>query len=277
MLEIGRMNQLRVTGILPAGALLDGGEQGAVTLHSQDPTEHFREGDTVSAFVYRDNRGNLTATTRQPLAQVGEVAWLEVLEVNDLGAFLDWGLPKDLFVPFAEQQFKLHKGSHALVHIYLDNRNRITGSTRLDRWVSDEATGLRAGEQVTLIIADRTELGYKAVINHRCWGLLYANELREPIRKGQVLTGFIKGIRQDKKADLSLEKPGYSQDKIDAVAQSILDKLQEHGGHLLLSDKSPPEAIQAVFGVSKKVFKQALGRLYKQRRVSLDKKGISLV
>ena len=277
MLKIGRFNTLSVMRTLLSGALLDGGRLGDVKLDNQHAGEHFREGDQVDAFVYLDGAGALAATTLQPLAEVGQVAWLKVIEVNELGAFADWGLPKDLFIPFGEQQHQLHAGKRVLVRVYLDNQNRIAGSTRIDRWVTDEASGLKVGERVSLIIADKTELGYKAVINHRTWGLLYANELFRSVRKGQTMDGFVKGIRKDKKVDLTLDKPGFSQSKIDAVAESILGKLREHEGRLLLTDKSPPEAIYAVFGVSKKVFKQALGLLYKQRRVSLDVQGISLI
>ena len=277
MLKIGCFNKLRVVKTLLSGALLDGGRLGDVKLDQHDASEYFREGEQVDVFVYLNGERALAATTLQPLAEVGHVAWLKVVEVNRLGAFADWGLPKDLFIPFGEQQFELCKGNQALVRVYIDNQNRIAGSTRLNRWVSDEATGLKVGEQVSLIIADKTELGYKAIINHCAWGLLYANELYKPIRKGQTMKGFVKGVRKDKKVDLSLDKPGYTQSKIDAAAEGILGKLREHEGRLLLTDKSPPEAIYAVFGVSKKVFKQALGLLYKQRRVTLDVQGISLV
>jgi predicted RNA-binding protein (virulence factor B family) len=277
MLEIGRFNHLVVTGTLASGTLLDGGNAGAIKLDSQLPAEHFRDGDEVCAFVYLDGTGSLAATTQQPLAQVGQVAWLKVVEVNEIGAFADWGLPKDLFIPFAEQQQELHVGQRVLVRAYLDNQHRIAGSTRIDHWISDDASGFVAGKQVSLIIADKTELGYKAVVNQSTWGLLYANELFKSVRKGQSMTGFVKAVRKDNKLDLSLEKPGYKQSKVDAVAEKILVALDEHEGHLLLSDKSPPEAIYAVFGVSKKVFKQALGLLYKQKRVILDSRGITLV
>jgi predicted RNA-binding protein (virulence factor B family) len=276
MLEIGLFNQLRVTRTLTSGALLDGGSAGEIKLDSRHPAEHFKEGDELSAFIYLDGNGVLTATTQQPLAQVGQVAWLQIVEVNDVGAFADWGLPKDLFIPFGEQQQEIHAGQRVLVRVYLDNQQRIAGSTRIDRWISDDAGDLKVGEQVALIIADKTELGYKAVVNQSTWGLLYANELFRSVRKGQTIDGFVKAIRKDKKVDLSLEKPGYKQSKIDAVAETILARLREHDGHLLLNDKSPPEAIYAVFGVSKKVFKQALGLLYKQKRVILDARGITL-
>ena len=213
----------------------------------------------------------------KPLAEMGQVAWLEVVDVNQTGAFVDWGLPKDLFIPYAEQQHALRKGQRTLVKVYLDNQNRIAGSTRIDHWIKDDASGFTVGEQVSLVIADRTEMGFKAVINHRCWGLLYANELFQPVRKGQVIGGYIKRIRADNKIDLSLNKPGFSKNKIYAVTEHIMRELQAHDGRLTLTDKSPPKDIYATFGVSKKIFKQAIGALYKQRLISLDGDSINLV
>jgi predicted RNA-binding protein (virulence factor B family) len=208
--------------------------------------------------------------------EIGQVAWLKVVDVTNVGAFVDWGLPKDLFVPFAEQQFPLKKGSHCLIRVYVDNEGRLAGSTRLDHWIKESSPDLKPGQKVSLIVADKTELGFKAVVNHECWGLLYSNELYRRIRKGQELDGFVQRVRDDGKIDLTLTQPGFSADKIDDVAEKILTALRKSDGFLALTDKSPPQEIYAVFGVSKKVFKQALGALYKQRRISLDKDGIRL-
>jgi predicted RNA-binding protein (virulence factor B family) len=210
-------------------------------------------------------------------ARLGQVAWLEIVEVNQLGAFADWGLPRDLFIPFAEQQHPLRKGDHALVRIYLDKLDRITGSTRIDHWIKDDATGLEVGQEVSLIIGERTDLGIKAVVNHRSWGLLYGNELFRDLRKGQLATGYIKRIRADGKIDLTLEKPGFSRQRLDTLGEQIMARLRANEGRLPLTDKSPPETIYATFGVSKKVFKQALGALYKQRLVTLHGDSIRLV
>jgi len=218
-----------------------------------------------------------TGHSQQPLAQPGQVAWMEIVTVNQLGAFAAWGLPKDLFIPFAEQQHALRKGQHALVRVYQDNQNRFAGSTRIDHWIKDDASGLSAGEQVSLVIADRTELGFKAIINHHCWGLLHGNELFRTLSTGQVTEGYIKQIRPDNKIDLILDKPGFSKSRIDSLGQRIISQLQASGGHLALTDKSPPEEIYATFGVSKNVFKQAIGALYKQRLISLESTGISLI
>ncbi len=222
------------------------------------------------------SKGEPAAATGQPLARLGQVAWLEIVEVNELGAFADWGLPKDLFIPFAEQQHALRKGQRSLVKIYLDKLNRVAGSTRIDHWIKDDATGLEVGQEVSLIIAGQTELGFKAVINDRSWGLLYGNELFRKLRQGQRVTGYIKRIRADGKIDLALEKPGFSKGRLDSLAEQIVAQIQAGHGLLPLTDKSPPEAIYATFGVSKKVFKQALGALYKQRRITLHADGIKL-
>ena len=274
MLQIGQFNSLAVIDTRANGVVLDGGQSRQIFMPT---TLTYPAGDQVEVFIYLDSEGNLAATTEKPLAEMGEVAWLEVVDVNQTGAFVDWGLPKDLFIPFAEQQHALRKGQRTLVKVYLDNQNRIAGSTRIDHWIKDDASDFTVGEQVSLVIADRTEMGFKAVINHRCWGLLYSNELFQSIRKGQVIDGYIKQIRPDNKIDLTLDKPGFSKDKISAVSEHILRELQAQDGRLSLTDKSPPKDIYATFGVSKKIFKQAIGALYKQRRISLDGDSISLL
>jgi uncharacterized protein len=279
MLKIGQFNLLTVLDTRANGVIVDAGHSRQVFLPLPSSGERavYQAGDKVEVFIYLDADGLLAATTEKPLAQVGQVAWLKVVDVNPTGAFADWGLPKDLFIPFAEQQYPLSEGQYTLVKVYLDNQNRIAGSTRIDHWISDDASGLQMGEQVSVIIGDKTELGFKAVINHRCWGLLYSNELFQRIRKGQVLSAYVKQIRDDNKVDLTLHKPGFDKAKIGTVGQQIISQLEAHGGQLPLTDKSPPQEIYATFGVSKKVFKQALGALYKQRRISLEASGISLI
>lgn len=276
MIETGRFNQLEIAEITDVGLFLVAGEGRTLFLPIEQVDRTYRPGDTLAVFVFVDADGNPVATTRRPAAEVGQVAWLEIVEVNDLGAFANWGLPKDLFIPFAEQQHKLRKGQHALVKIYTDKQGRIAGSTRVDHWVKDDASGLGVGDQVSLLIADETELGVKAIINHRSWGLLYRNELFRQLRKGQQVTGYIKQVRPDDKIDLSLEKPGFSKGRLDTLGERIIEQLEAGGGQLALTDKSPPDAIYATFGVSKKVFKQALGALYKQRRITLHEQYIKL-
>ena len=167
-------------------------------------------------------------------------------------------------------------GNHTIVKVYLDNQGRPAGSTRIDHWIEDTATGLKVGEKVSLLVAEQTELGFKAIINHQFWGLLYSNELYLRIRRGQALDGYIQRIRDDGKIDLSLNQPGFNDSKIDGVAQKIVSQLNENSGFLGLTDKSPPPAIYAAFGISKKVFKQAIGALYKARKITIEAEGIRL-
>ncbi len=205
---------------------------------------------------------------------IGQVAWLKVVDVNDLGAFVDWGLSKDLFIPFAEQQHPLRPGSFTLVKIYLDNQGRPAGSTRIDRWIEDTTSELSAGQQVELLIAEQTDLGFKAIINHQFWGVLYSNELYRRVRKGQIVEGYIQRIRDDGKIDLTLNQPGFSASKIEVVARDIENNLHANSGFLALNDKSPPPDIYAAFGVSKKVFKQAVGALYKAQKITIEAGGL---
>lgn len=275
--QLGKTNTLVINRLSSVGAILDGEQLGAILLTATANTPELIVGKTVDVFIYLDSEGELAATTIMPKAQLGEIAWLRVADATNVGGFLDWGLPKDLFIPFAEQQFELQPGRHVLVKVYLDKKNRLTASNRLDHLLTDDEHDFKEGEKVNLLIAEKTELGYKAIINHQCFGLLYDNELIQPLKKGQSHTGYIKKIRDDHKVDLSLNPIGFNQEQHDATAQSILAKLKENDGFMMLNDKSPPEAIYKVFGVSKKAFKKSCGSLYKQRIITIEKQGIRLV
>ncbi len=275
MLNIGKINQLNVVKIQGADVYLDNGTSGKVLLADKKMSANCQVGDTLSVFVYVDSEGHLAATTKMPLAQVDDIAWLKVVSLNYVGAFLDWGLPKDLLVPFSEQHHEMEVGKSYLVKVFLDDKNRIAATTKIDRFITDESVDFEAGQKVSLIIADKTELGVKAIVNNTHWGMLYQNELFQPVKRGQKLDGYIKQIREDHKIDLILHQPGYG--KVVSLTDNILIKLKENDGVLMLSDKSPPEAIYATFGVSKKVFKQAIGALYKKKLITLDKSGIKLV
>jgi uncharacterized protein len=277
MLQIGKRQTLRVLEKGAYGLILDGLNRGRLVLSLRDSPENLSPGDDIEVFIYLDSEGDPVPTTQQPAAELDEVVWLEVVTVNNLGAFVDWGLSKDLFIPFAEQQHKLNQGRKTLVKVYLDNQGRLTGSTRIDHWIKDDSEGFSVGEKVHLTIADKTELGFKAIVNHRFWGLLYSNELYQSVRKGQRVDGYIKRVRDDGRLDLSLQKPGFSKDKIQRVSDEILAALGNNDGFLPMTDKSPPPEIYAAFGVSKKVFKQAVGALYKQRQITLEKNGIRLI
>ena len=275
MLNIGKINQLNVVKIQGADVYLDNGTSGKVLLADKKMSANCQLGDALAVFVYVDSEGHLAATTKMPLAQVDDIAWLKVVSLNYVGAFLDWGLPKDLLVPFSEQHHEMEVGKSYLVKVFLDDKNRIAATTKIDRFITDESVDFEAGQKVSLIIADKTELGVKAIVNNTHWGMLYQNELFQPVKRGQKLDGYIKQIREDHKIDLILHQPGYG--KVVSLTDNILIKLKENDGVLMLSDKSPPEAIYATFGVSKKVFKQAIGALYKKKLISLDKNGINLI
>lgn len=275
--EIGRFHKLNVLEVGAYSAILDGEHWGRLTLELRQCPKKVAPGDQLDVFIYLDAEGRPAATTVRPYAELGQVAWLKVVDVNNLGAFVDWGLPKDLFIPFAEQQHALTKGGHTLVRVYVDNQGRLTGSTRIDQWISETAQDLKPGDKVSLIIADKTELGFKAVINHESWGLLYSNELYRRIRKGQVMDGYIQRVRDDGKIDLSVTQPGFRKGKIDDISSKILAALNENDGFFAVTDKSPAPEIYALFGVSKKVFKQAIGALYKQRVIALESDGIRLL
>jgi len=273
MLNIGKINKLNVVKKQGADVYLDNGTSGKVLLADKKMSATCQVGDTLEVFVYVDSEGHLAATTKIPFAQVDDIAWLKVVSLNYVGAFLDWGLPKDLLVPFSEQHHEMEVGRSYLVKVFLDDKNRIAATTKIDRFINDESVDFEVGQKVSLIIAEKTELGFKAINTH--WGLLYQNELFQALRKGQKLDGYIKKIRDDQKIDLSLHHPGYG--KVVSLTDNILIKLKENDGVLTLSDKSPPEAIYAAFGVSKKVFKQAIGALYKKKLITLDKNEIRLI
>ena len=275
MLNIGKINTLNVVKKQGPDIYLDNGTSAKVLLADKKLPENCQVGDALDVFVYVDSEGHLAATTKTPLAQVDDIAWLKVVSLNYVGAFLDWGLPKDLLVPFSEQHHEMEVGKSYLVKVFLDDKNRIAATTKIDRFIEDESVDFEVGQKVSLIIADKTELGFKAIVNNTHWGLLYQNELFQPLKRGQKLDGYIKQIREDGKIDLNLNQPGYG--KVVSLTDDILNKLKANNGSLMLSDKSPPEAIYATFGVSKKVFKQAIGALYKKQLISIDKSGIKLV
>ncbi|MCL7941407.1 S1-like domain-containing RNA-binding protein [Halomonas sp. ATCH28] len=216
-----------------------------------------------------------TRNYRAPRAAVGDVAYLEVVTVNDTGAFLDWGHPRDLLLPYGEQRFRPSVGKRVLVMIYEDQQGRPVASQKLERFIADEAVGLQAGDEVSLVIAEATDLGVKAVVNHRFWGLLFRDDANRPLRRGQRLTGYVKRLRDDGRLDLSLLPPGEA--RLDVVGERVLKALRESGGYLRLSDKSDPAEIKARLGVSKNAFKQAIGRLYKRQLITLEPGGIRLV
>jgi hypothetical protein len=254
---------------------LDGGEEGEILLPSRYVPENCKPGDELTVFIYLDNEERLVATTLTPLVQVGEFACLEVAWINQYGAFLNWGLMKDLFVPFREQKMKMQVGKQYVIHAHLDDESyRIVASAKVDRYLSKEKAPYEPGQEVSILIWQKTDLGFKAIIENRYSGLLYESEIFQPLHTGMTLKAYVKQVREDGKIDLILQKPG--QGKVEDFAATLLDYIREQGGHITLHDKSPAEEIYDTFGVSKKTFKKAVGDLYKKHLVSLQENGIEL-
>ncbi|MGH8493927.1 MAG: CvfB family protein [Moraxellaceae bacterium] len=277
---IGGTNHLTVTRLTPQGAYLDGGENGEILLPRRYVHEGLQPDDALDVFIYFDSEDRLTATTEKPLAEVGEVAFLEVVDLNDAGIFLKWGLSKDLLLPWnevpREQKAALEPGRRVLVMIFADERDRIAASARLADFLKPQSDAFKEGEKVSIIIGDRSDLGYRVIINHRIWGLLHTADIFSNVKKGDVRDAWVKATREDQKISVSLAAAGHAA-KVDSVSQGILDKLAKEGGFMAVGDKTAPEIIYRLFGVSKKAFKQAMGTLYKQRLIVIEDGGIRLV
>ena len=276
MTEIGKLNTLRVVKELDFGIYLDGAELGEILMPKRYVPENCKIDDMIEAFVYLDSEDRIIATTQIPNAMVGQFAGMEVVSVNEVGAFLEWGLQKDLLVPFREQKVKMEQGKTYVVYVYFDEEsNRIAASAKLDQFLDLEQTEYDEGQEVDLLIYNQTDMGYKAIVNNINEGVLYANEVFQPLHKGQRLKGYIKKIRDDGKLDLCLQKPGF--EKIDELADRILSYLAKNDGFLNVTDKTPPDVISQMFNVSKKTFKKAVGALYRKKLVQLEPDGISLI
>ncbi len=276
MAEIGKINTLKVIRGTENGLYLDGENLGEILMPQKFITQDINENGEAIVFIYSDSEDRLVATTETPLAKVGDFALLKVAATNQFGAFLDWGLPKDLLVPFSEQKAKMTEGRYYLVYLFVDLlTNRIAASAKLNKFLDNTPPTYSKGEEVQLIIAEETDLGYKAIVNNEHWGILYKNQVFRSLSVGEKVPGFINKIREDDKIDLLLEKPGY--EKIDSISQQILDYLEENNGFVALNDKSSPEMIQAMLGMSKKNFKKAIGNLYKKRVIEFKSDGIKRI
>ena len=275
-IELGKFNQLEVVKQVDFGMYLDGGEEGEILLPTRYVPEDCKVGDWLNVFLYLDNEERLIATTLTPLVQVGEFACLEVSWVNQFGAFLNWGVMKDLFVPFSEQKMKMQVGNKYIIHAHIDDESfRIVASAKVDRYLSKEKAPYQPGEEVNILIWQKTDLGFKAIIENMYSGLLYDSEIFQTLHTGDTLKAYIKQVREDGKIDLILQKPGF--EKVDDFSKTLYHYIADHGGRIGLNDKSPAEEIYDVFGVSKKTFKKAVGDLYKKRLILLHEDGIELV
>ena len=275
-IELGQYNRLRVVKAVDFGMYLDGGDEGEILLPTRYVPQGCKPGDELNVFLYLDSEERLIATTQTPLVKVGEFACLEVKWVNQYGAFLDWGLMKDLFVPFREQKSKMEVGRRYVVHAHLDEESyRIVASAKVEHYLSKERAPHEPGQEVDLLIWQKTDLGWKAIIDNRYAGLLYESEVFRPLSMGMRTTAYVKQVREDGKIDLTLQQPGRS--GVEGFAETLLEHIRRHGGHTSLCDKTPAEEIYALFGVSKKIFKKAVGDLYRRRLVTLDDGGITLL
>jgi len=276
MITIGQTYELEVIRAVDFGFYLDAENLGEVLLPVKFAPADLVEGDSIEVFLYLDSEDRPLATTQVPKAKVGEFAYLKAVDITNVGAFLDWGLDKDILVPFAEQHRPMEAGHSYLVYLYVtDIDGRIIASSKIDKFLDDEKPHeFKAGQAVDLIIANSTELGYKAIINHSHWGVLYKNEVFQRLSFGQHKKGFIKHVRPDGKIDLSLQGGQETRDK---YAKIILIYLQKHNGFAPVHDKSDPQLISDLFGMSKGAFKKAIGGLYKQRIISIEKDGIRLI
>jgi len=276
MINIGKINTLTISKQNSSGIYLSDEASGKQVLLIDEKPNKYELEESVRVFVFVDSDEHLAATTHIPWAQVDDIAYLKVVSVNYYGAFLDLGLKKNLLLPFSEQHHEVEVGDSYFVKIRLDDKDRLVATTKLSQYVSDEMENneFTVGQKVDLLITDQTDLGIKAIVNNTHWGLLYENEIFQTLQRGQRIDGYIKTIRDDLRLDLSLHETGYG--KVTSLTDRILQMLSDNGGELAVGDKSEPETIYALFGVSKKVFKQAIGALYKQKHIIIDKTTIRL-
>lgn len=275
-MELGKINRLKVVKRVDFGFYLDGGIEGEILLPMKLAPADCKVGDELEVFIYLDSEERLIATTEEPKAKVGDFAFLQVAWVNNFGAFLDWGLLKDLFVPFREQKMKMVKGHSYIVHLHIDEESyRIVASAKIERYFSKEMPPYKSGDTVSIMIWQKTDLGFKVIVDNRFGGLLYDNEVFRNIKTGDKMEAYIKTVRPDGKIDVTLQKQGRA--AVSDFSEVLLNHLRNQGGCSPLGDKSPAEEIYALFGVSKKVFKKAIGDLYKRRLIEVTDAGIKLV
>lgn len=274
-MKIGEWNTLRIARNTNVGLYLTDGTQD-VLLPKKYMPKTFEFDDEMTVFLYLDHEERLVATNLEPKIYLNEFALLQVNYVNEFGAFMDWGLEKDLFVPFREQARKMEAGKRYLIYMTLDEKtNRLVGSSKLNQFLTHKSVDLEQGEEVDLIVSHITDLGINVIINEKYKGLLYKNEVFEDLRTGDRIIGYVKTVRPDGKIDVLRNKPGYA--KVEKNAEIILNELNYNNGFLGLHDKSHPEEIKTILGMSKKTFKQTIGTLYKEKQIEIKEDGIYLI
>ncbi len=276
MVKIGKWNVLTVKKLVDFGVYLDGGDDVEILLPARYISEPLNPGDEINVFVYTDSEDRLIATTEHPFAEVGEFAFLQVVQVNKVGAFLDWGLAKDLLVPFREQKSMMRQGGIYPVYVYLDDASkRVVASGKIEKFMGNTLPRYRRGDAVKALVLRREEPGYKVVVDNLFSGMLYHNELFREIVIGETVDAYVKTVRPDGKIDLTLAD--RCEQRVSELAEEVYDYIVRQGGRIGVTDKSSPEEIKAVFSCSKKDFKKALGLLYKNHRIVIGDDGIELV
>jgi hypothetical protein len=275
MLKLGTNNTLKIVKRVDFGLYLDGGDEGEVLLPKRYVTPQMRIGQEIEVFVYLDQDERAVATTEPPLAKVGEFAYLEVAWINQYGAFLKWGLMKDLFCPFREQKQRMEQGRSYIVYVKEDEEShRLMATAKVDKFLTTEDCQLKHGDTANALVWQKTDLGFKVIVDNKFQGQLYDNQIFQPLHTGDRLTVYIDHVRQDGKIDVTLQPTGR-QHTLD-FAEVLLRYLYENNGHCDLSDKSPAELIADRFKVSKKAYKKAVGDLYRRRLIMISDEGISL-
>ena len=276
MIKLGEVNRLSVEQKTDNGYVLVDDKQTPVLLPNNDASNQLELNSLCDVFVYKDNAGNFVATLQMPKIKLGEFAWLEARDVNDTGAFMDWGMPKELLVPYRHQNQNLIAGRFYMIYLLIDlMTDRLIGTTKINNFLDNSNLTVEVGDEVNLLVIDKSDLGYNVIINHKHKGLIYANEVFTALKAGDAIKGFIKLIRAENKIDVMLQRHGY--EATEPIQELILAKLKNANGFLDLTDKSEPALIYKNFGVSKKVFKKAIGALYKEKCILIEEEGIRLI
>jgi len=275
MIEIGKVNRLKIVRTDNKWIYFDGGDLGEILLDRREVAKDCKVEDSLEVFIYPDSEKKIIATMQKPLGMVGQFAWLKVVSVDTVGTFMDWGLRKDLMVPYSEQKLKMKEDRSYPVFIYFDKiSGRIVASAKLNKFFKDDPTGYKEGAKADLLVYGDTDVFYKVIVDNAFRGVLYKNEVFQRLYMGQKMKGYIKKVREDGKLDLLFHKPGYT--KVNGLAKTIVERIEKEGGFLAVTDKSSPESIYRLFGESKSTFKNALGLLYKKRLIVIEKDGIKL-
>jgi uncharacterized protein len=273
--EIGKMNRMKVLRRTDNGVYVDGGDLGEILIPQSTIKGELEIGGEADAFIYHDHLSRLTASLAKPKAAAGEYAYMAVSSITGIGAFMNWGLQKDLFVPLSEQNIKFEEGKTYLIRVFIDEMTgRLTGSAKINKFLKQTSDEFKSGEEVEILICNKTEIGYNVIINNSCRGVIHNSDILGRLKEGERARGFIKNPREDQKIDVSLQRPGYK--KVTELTDIIVERIRENGGSMAITDKSPSEEIFAAFKVSKKTFKQAIGALYKQKIIKIEPDRITL-